>query len=403
MPSLSDKLKSLGVKVGAAEIKPKEDSYPIQNVLDGEMIRTEFGDVFVQQTLYPLDHRHGATPIALDPLHPIIAQWTKDISLADLDPRKLAFLDTETSGLAGGTGTYAFMIGAARFQNDHFRLMLFFMRDPSEEKALLAALTDFLAPAQALVTFNGKSFDVPLLNTRYKLHSLPSPFGSVIPAHLDLLPLARKLWRDRLPSRALKYLEEHVLSAPRSSAEVPGYEIPHLYFDYLRTGDARPLAGVFYHNAMDVIAMSALLRFITDMLNDPFSVEHGLDVIALARLFEEQHQWDLAARAYEHGLEMNLLEADFEIAVKKLAALERKRGDLESAVKWWERSAERDQLYALIELAKYHEHQKQNYAEALIWTRRAMKLIDQQEMPMYQRKHWLTDLDHRRKRLEGKK
>ncbi len=96
-----------------------------------------------------------------------------------------------------------------------FRLEQFFMRDPAEEAAMLEALAEFLAPAQALVTFNGKAFDAPLLITRYSLHNIPCPFTDF--AHLDLLPLARRLWRDRLPSRALKYLEENVLAAPRTS------------------------------------------------------------------------------------------------------------------------------------------------------------------------------------------
>jgi hypothetical protein len=403
MPSLSDKLKSLGVKVGAAEIQPKADHFPIQRVVNGEMIRTDFGETFVSETRYPLDHRHGATPIGFDRLPEVLARWANDRSLSSLDPESFAFLDTETSGLSGGTGTYAFLIGVGRFEKGFFRLALFFMRDPSEEPALLSALTNFLAPAKALVTFNGKAFDVPLLKTRYTLHSLPIPFAQ-IPAHIDLLPLARRLWRDRLPSRALKYLEENILNAPRTSQEVPGYEIPYLYFDYLRTGDARPLSGVFYHNAMDVIAMSALLHHVADMLANPLaeSIEHGLDVIALAKLYEEQGQWDLSARLYERGLEMNLAEADFWVTVKRLASLERKRGDIDSALRWWAQAAHQGHIYAHVELAKYYEHKRKDHKAALKWTRLAMNRVEQADIPLYERKHWLAELDHRRKRLEEK-
>ena len=129
--------------------------------------------------------------------------------------QQVCFLDTETSGLSGGTGTYAFLVGAARFIDDKFVLQQFFMRDPAEEPALLEGVANFLAPCEALVTFNGKAFDAPLLTTRYKLHYIPVPYKEY--SHLDLLPLARRLWRDRLPSRALKYLEEHVLGFTRSS------------------------------------------------------------------------------------------------------------------------------------------------------------------------------------------
>ena len=145
--------------------------------------------------------------------------------------------------------------------------------------------------------------------TRYTLHGIPVPFKDF--AHLDLLPLARRLWRDRLESRALKYLEENILFAPRTVEEVPGYEIPYLYFDYLRDGDARPLKGVFYHNAMDVVAMAALLSHTAKMLEDPFheGIEHGLDVIALAKLYEDLGQWDTAARLFERGLEKAIRQA----------------------------------------------------------------------------------------------
>ncbi|MDO9349176.1 MAG: ribonuclease H-like domain-containing protein, partial [Anaerolineales bacterium] len=258
MPSLADKLKSLGVKVGTSEITlpaPKlKTVVPIEEVVDGRYISTRHGDTFVYENHYPLDYHHGVVPLCPPAPLNTLAQWANDMRLADLPLEAFAFLDTETSGLSGGTGTYAFMVGAGRFEAGTFRLLQFFMRDPGEEPALLEALADFLAPAQALVTYNGKAFDAPLLVTRYSLHSIPIPFKDY--SHVDLLPLARRLWRDRLPSRSLKYIEENVLGAPRNSQEVPGYEIPYIYFDYLRSGDARPLAGVFYHNAMDIVALA---------------------------------------------------------------------------------------------------------------------------------------------------
>jgi tetratricopeptide (TPR) repeat protein len=280
-----------------------------------------------------------------------------------------------------------------------FRLEQFFMRDPAEEAGMLEALAEFLAPTQALVTFNGKAFDAPLLVTRYSLNNIPIPFKDY--AHLDLLPLARRLWRDRLPSRALKYLEENVLSAPRTIEEVPGYEIPYLYFDYLRSRDARPLEGVFYHNAMDVVAMAALLSHMSAMLANPFgeAVEHGLDVVALAKLYEELGQWETAARLFERGLEMELPEADFWLASQRLASLQKRRGDLEAAVHMWERAAVEGHVYAHVELAKFHEHQRRDYAEALKWTQSALELVSTLDIPRYMYNHWLEELQHREKRL----
>jgi len=331
-----------------------------------------------------------------------MGQWAHDKQLADLPIETLAFLDTETSGLSGGTGTYAFLVGVGRFSGESFHLAQFFMRDPSEEPALLEGLMDFLAPCSGLVTFNGKAFDAPLLVTRYLLHSIPVPFKEF--SHLDLLPLARRLWRDRLPSRALKYLEENILIAPRSIEEVPGYEIPYLYFDYLRTGNASPLKGVFYHNAMDVVALAALMNHMATVLHEPLNgkVEHGLDFIALAKLFEELNRWEEAARLYERGLESGLNETDFGSAVQRLSALQRRRGNIESAVTLWRDAAAKGHIYAHVELAKYYEHNRRDYSEALKWTEQAEELVSLQDIPRFEYRHWMEELEHRRIRLAEK-
>jgi uncharacterized protein YprB with RNaseH-like and TPR domain len=443
MPSLSDKLKSLGIKVGATDL-PKAapiHRYEIDSVVTGAYHPTPAGETFVAEQTFDAGYHHGHAAIRPEVRFEALSAWAHEPRFLELPLEAYAFLDTETSGLAGGTGTYAFLIGVGRFMSPDsetpktrgqadkrvgtdsdmngrtkvgkrldFRLAQFFMRDPAEEAALLEGLAEFLAPCQALVTFNGKGFDAPLLVTRYSLHNIPCPFGDF--AHLDLLPLARRLWRDRLPSRALKYLEENVLSAPRTTEEVPGYEIPYLYFDYLRTGDARPLKGVFYHNAMDVVAMAALLSHVAAILDDPFSelVEHGLDVVALAKFFEDLGQWDTAARLFERGLEMDpstgsgqaLPEADFWLAVERLSRLQKRRGDLETAVRLWERAAAQGHIYAHVELAKYHEHQRRDYPEALKWAHSAVELVGTLDIPHYMYNHWMEELEHRKKRLDGK-
>jgi len=412
MSSLSDKLRSLGVKVGTADL-PKialEARHEIDSVVSGTYRPTPAGETFVVEQTFDAGYRHGLASIRPEVPFEALAAWAREPRFCELPLEAYAFLDTETSGLAGGTGIYAFMVGVGRFMDGEFRLQQFFMRDPAEESAMLEALAEFLAPCQALVTFNGKGFDAPLLATRYRLHNIPVPFSDF--AHLDLLPLARRLWRDRLPSRALKYLEENVLSAPRTTEEVPGYEIPYLYFDYLRTGDARPLKGIFYHNAMDVVAMAALLTHISTILNDPFSeiIEHGLDVVALAKYFEDLGQWDTAARLFERGLEMDSLtdsgqalpEADFWLAVERLSRLQKRRGDLETAVRLWEKAAAQGHVYAHIELAKYHEHRRRNYPEALKWTHKAVELVSTLDIPRYMYNHWLEELEHRKQRLARK-
>jgi uncharacterized protein YprB with RNaseH-like and TPR domain len=405
-PSLAEKLKSLGVRVGAADLQPvaliAKTDIPIQSVVDGRFVSTRQGETFVSNQAYPPTYRHGLTPLHASVPLLTMAQWARDMRLANLPLDSFAFLDTETSGLAGGTGTYAFLVGVGRFDGETFNLAQFFMRDPSEEAALLEGLMDFLAPCGALVTFNGKAFDAPLLVTRYSLHSIPVPFKEFV--HLDLLPLARRLWRDRLPSRALKYLEENVLGAPRTIDEVAGYEIPYLYFDYLRTGNAAPLKGVFYHNAMDIVALAALMNHMASILHAPFDgqVQHGLDFIALAKLFEDLDRWEEAARLYERGLQAGVSEADFGSAVQRLSTLHRRRGDLESAAALWQKAAAEGHVYAHVELAKYYEHHLRDYAEALKWTKSAEGLVSSLDIPRYEYHHWMEELDHRKTRLQEK-
>jgi uncharacterized protein YprB with RNaseH-like and TPR domain len=393
----------MGIKVGVENLQPPgpktQTHVSIELVLDGSFRSSRLGDTFVVEQDFPSTYHHGQTPLYTSAPLQVIAEWAHEPGLANRPLESFAFIDTETSGLAGGTGTYAFLVGVGRFQGDSFHIAQFFMRDPSEEGALLECLLEYLAPCSAMVTFNGKAFDAPLIVTRYSLNNIPNPLKEL--AHLDLLPLARRLWRDRLPSRALKYLEEYILAAPRTVDEVPGYEIPHLYFDYLRSGDATPLKGVFYHNAMDIVALAALMNHMASVLHAPYDgkIQHGLDFIALAKLFEDLDRVEEAALLYERGLQADISEGDFSAAVQRLSTLHRRRGDLESAVTLWQKAASEGHVYAHIELAKYHEHQKRDYPEALKWTLEAEDLVRSQELSRFEHRYWIQELVHRKKRL----
>ena len=402
--SITDRLKSFDALKPARDLPQPttKQGYEIDSVVDGSYLSTPLGDVFVSEQVFTSNYLHGSSPILSSLPFSLISQWANDPRLLDLPLSAFAFLDTETSGLAGGTGTFAFLVGVGRFIDRKFVLRQFFMRDPAEEPALLEGLAHFLAPAKALVTFNGKAFDAPILTTRYTLHRMPVPYKNY--AHLDLLPLARRLWRDRLESRALKYLEEHVLGMKRTSEEVQGFEVPFLYMDYLRDGDARRLEGVFYHNAMDVVAMAALLTHMNEVMSNPYEgrVEHGLDFIALGKLFEDLGHWEEAARLFEHGLEFDLTESDFELALKRLSILQKRRGDFEQAIRLWEKAAAEGHIYAHIEMAKYCEHKLRNIKSAIRWTRSALDHLQQADLPAYIRKHWQVEIAHRLSRLEKK-
>jgi tetratricopeptide (TPR) repeat protein len=164
------------------------------------------------------------------------------------------------------------------------------------------------------------------------------------------------------------------------------------------------LGGVFYHNAMDVVAMAALLAHMNDMLQNPYEgkVQHGLDFVALGKLFEDLGQWDEAARLFERGLEFGLNESDFGLAVKRLSILQKKRGDVGEAIRLWETAAKRGHLYAFIELAKHYEHKERDVKSALKWTKSALQRVEKIDQPAYVRKFWLAEIEHRLERLERK-
>jgi uncharacterized protein YprB with RNaseH-like and TPR domain len=410
MASLSDKLKSLGVKVGARDLPspPARNPYPIQHIVPGRFQETSFGEVFVVEKRYPFDHRQGRVTLRITASLQVIAEWARAPQLARTSHNAFAFLDTETTGLAGGAGTYAFLVGIGRYDKEAFHLAQFFMRDPIEEPALLAALTEFLRPCQVLVTFNGKAFDVPLLNARYITNNEASPLRSDI--HLDLLPLARRLWRDRLASRALGYLEDHILDTVRTEEDVPGWVIPSIYFDYLRSGDARPMKSVFYHNAMDVLSLAALLNHMARLLDDPLNTQetlqepdiHGLDLVAMGKLFEDLGYLEKAAQLYEDGLAHDLPEEAHWKAIQRLSFVRKRRGDLPAAVILWRRAADNNQVYAHVELAKFFEHTVRDYYEGKSWTAAAIAIIKESDLTQQIRQRWLIDLEHRLARLQRK-
>jgi tetratricopeptide (TPR) repeat protein len=140
------------------------------------------------------------------------------------------------------------------------------------------------------------------------------------------------------------------------------------------------------------------------MLHDPFDerIQHGLDVIALAKLYEDLDRWDMAARLYERGLEMDLGEEDFWNAVRRLSVLQKRHGDMEEAVRWWEQAAAQGHVYAFVELAKHYEHHRRDYLEAQKWAQAALERVNAGDLPLYIRQHWQAELEHRLDRLDGK-
>ncbi len=403
MSSLSDKLKALGVKVGAQDLKPPRPKhpFPLEKVLGGRVQETACGETVVIDKTLPIDTPHGCRTLRIDEPLDAIAAWASDPRLTEHGPYTFAFLDIETTGLGFGAGTYAFMVGVARYEGASLHLAQFFMHDPAQEPAMLTALIDFLQPCKGLVTFNGKGFDAPLLEARYRLNQMPSPLPRL--PHLDLLPLARRLWRDRLASRALGSLEEHILGLPRTTEDIPGWMIPQIYIDYVRDGDARPLKGVFYHNEIDVLSMAALLGLIAGQLNDPLRPDiHPLDVMAMGKMHEALGETEQAICLYRQGIDGGLPAEAHWRTVERLALIYKRQETWAEAVALWEQAAQAGHIYAYIELAKHYEHRERAYDRAIHWTEAALARVQTPEFPRWERQRMLPELEHRLERLRKK-
>src|SRR6266513_1201194 len=256
-----------------------------------------------------------STPETTDPSSTTLAllSRTRDESLSRKtraaleDPEKWLSLDTETPGLAGGTGTYAFLIGLAGGDAGGLQVPQFFMRDFAEEHSLLHELSHRIAEQPVLVTFNGKSFDWPLLENRFTMtRSIAVP---KLAAHLDLLHPARALWKLRLGSVRLVELERHVLDAPRlgwhRENDVSSALIPQFYFDYLRGGPVEPLAAVVRHNQMDLRGLAALFCKVNALLSQQTdaAVEiESLDLFGLSRFLQRRGDPDRAHSACARAL-----------------------------------------------------------------------------------------------------
>ncbi len=397
----------MGVHLGASHIsptqKPEIHQYRIESVIQGKDFSTIYGQTFIVEKEYPADYQHGTISLCADREMEILARWCVTPRIANPGSQNIVFLDTETSGLAGGTGTYAFLVGIGYRTETGFHIIQFFMREPSHEPALLAALDQWLARFDVIVTFNGKSFDVPLLNTRFMMNGISTPFDRF--EHVDVLHIARKLWRDRLPSRALGDLEKEIVRFSRTADDIPGWLIPQIYFDYLHSGDDRPLSGIFYHNAIDILSLTALFEQIGEMLKDPLhkANRYGLDMAAIARLYEEMGMLEEAANLYEQSLHLgDLPEPFFLKTIERYALLRRRQQDWDKAIQLWQKAAECGHVTACIELSKYYEHRERNFTQALEWARKAIDALDYSEQNMFSVRAVEHDIQRRIGRLYQK-
>jgi uncharacterized protein YprB with RNaseH-like and TPR domain len=409
MSDLTQRLRRLGVTKGAKELtkpaQPPETSASQGEALPpGEQVETPFGICFYIEERYSLDHIHGQS--SLDGLlthNPAVAaQMASPPKTEPFDLSRALFIDTETTGLGGGTGVLAFLIGAGYFQDDAFVLRQYFLRDPAEETAALHHLADWSEAFGGLVSFNGRGFDVPLLQTRFVLSRLRADILNA--PHLDLLPPSRRIWRGRFESCALGALERHVLGLQRGQDDIMSWLIPDLYRQYLRGGDNGEMRQVLYHNAVDILSMVVLADRLCRLFADPLAEDFDpRERVALARWFEALGLPERAKETYRAALDGWLPLDAQRISLRHLAALLKRQDRRAEAVPLWIQWAMEDEseVEAHVELAMFYEWHEIELEKALAWTKQALSVVAKWPRGL-RRDQTQADLDHRCARLEHK-
>lgn len=324
-----------------------------------------------EENPYLLGTRYGQIPIGMGLQIPgsILAFLSRDRAFEELDLGSAVFLDLETTGLAGGTGTVPFLVGLGFYRDDRFKITQFFLSDMAEEERLVRDVAQFFRDMdfRSVVTYNGKAFDVPLLETRFALHRTPFPIGHL--PHLDFLFSARNLWKHKYESCRLFDLAQQIAQAERAE-DISGAEIPLRYFEYIRTGDFSLIEPVFSHNQEDILSLLSVVvagAVLVDRNRD--AAEKGdadaLDLYGVAKLFESAGDATRAAALLEKALEGRLPTDVSHTARKKLSYHFKRNQAWDKAVSLWQGMGTREEVFSFRELSMYFEHKAKNYEEAI--------------------------------------
>jgi len=400
MTTLSDRLRGV---IGPPKGGPYDSDPPrrdasaanLADVLDGQWHERNGQRFLVVDRTYVPGYRHGSMVLA-DGLPPTDGVWPRLSLLANRAcGDRLVFVDLETTGIAGGAGTYAFLVGCGWFSGGTFRIRQFFLSSFTAERALLEAVADFAASAGTVVSYNGKSFDLPLIETRFALHRLPTPFGEL--PHIDMLHPARRMWRVQNTRRVaetsgrhvhkdvpytcrLSTLERHLCGYERDG-DVAGFEIPARYFRYVHAGDPRPLAAVFEHNRLDLLSLALVTARAAQLLEDgPAAARTAREALGMGRLYERGSLLVEAKACFARATDMN--DGDEELradALRAYALVARRLRHYDDAAAAWRRvlglplcprPIEREASEAL---AVHLEHRRQDLSSARDF---AMRLLD---------------------------
>jgi len=354
-------------------------SSPVQSSLD-ERPAPAKEPFRVIENSYPLQAFYGQISIGLGLGIPgkILALFGRDGAFEPLDLSSSVFLDLETTGLAGGTGTVPFLVGLGYYRNEKFNVSQFFLSDLAEEPAFIEELEGFFKAMdfRSLVTYNGKAFDIPILETRFALNRQPFPLAGR--PHLDFLYSARILWRERYESCRLFDLAQRLVRAPRDE-DIPGIEIPLRYFQYLRTADFSLIEPIIYHNQEDLLSLMAVVASGAVLVERNQSEYERYEADAselygVSRLFETAGEIEQAMAILERTAS-GLMDSDLNRRVQiRLTKYLKNSQRWEKALCLWKDNAGRGDIFSLRELAKFYEHRARDYETALIFSEQGLEL-----------------------------
>ena len=351
----------------------------IEELLSGEVVETAFGKHFETERLYGRHQRHGSFDISdLIELPTDLLEQLSGGALRDSHPTRWAFLDTETTGLAGGSGTYAFLVGIGWIDEEGFRVRQFFMRDYGEEASMLSAVAACLSRFDVMITYNGRTYDQPLLETRFTMNRARQPFARM--EHVDLLHGARRLFSLRLKNCRLVNLENEILGVERDE-DIPGEMIPYCFFEYVRTRRALRLVPVFVHNAIDILSLACLTGVIPCAFRDPEGVrlQHGADLLGLGRWLVAAGRMDEARRMMRRAIDLGLPDVHLFRTLHDVGRLEKKLGmEAEYVATFSDLTLSPNPFRARAyeELARHYERREKNIPMALECVRAARDLED---------------------------
>ena len=392
-----NKARSLDVDIAAI------DSFAAE--IGGEIISGELGRFLLLSTSYPPGFAHGTQSLCS-----VFEREYVDLSKFDhREPERrvswseIVFVDAETTGLSAATGTVAFLFGVGVVQDGKFIVHQFFLPDYPDEPAMLDAISEVVEDRSVVVSFNGKCFDLPLLETRFTMHRMKTPFQGMY--HIDLLHCCRRFWKGRFEDSTLQTLERELLSVFRYN-DTPGYLIPQLYFDYLRHGRSDPMAGVLQHNRLDIVTLLFLADVVQKYLDhaEQSAFYSPLDALRISRFYQRQGNTILACTAAARQLDSyDGSNECLELCIHSFR-LQKQLGRHDDALSTLEMlltAKGETRLLALSEAAKILEHKKREYDRATSFVVQALEYLDSPlaEIPYDRVAFWNETLQKRRQRL----